>query len=393
MKSMHFMIFLGIVLSIYFAVNSYIYVRGLQAFAITPSWRIIYKILFWVIAFSFIIGEILEHTSSSVLGEWVYRVGAFWTAFMLYLFIAVVLIDLVRIIDKLFPVIPQFIKQDPVKYKFVTGIVTFAAVSLIVLSGHINTLRTRVHQVPVHIRKTALSNPGMKILMASDIHLGALIGDRREHRLVQIIKKQKPDLVLLCGDLVDGDIAPVLRKNLGRHLQEINPPMGMYAIPGNHEYIGGISKTIPYLESINIKILRDEIVSLPNGVQLIGRDDRDSYRPGFRGRKSLSQLTSQVDLSRPVIVMNHQPYNLDEAVKAGVDLQLSGHTHHGQMWPLNYITSAIFEKSRGYLRKNQTHFYVSSGFGTWGPPVRIGTAPEVVVFNVTFNQESLTTDH
>jgi predicted MPP superfamily phosphohydrolase len=384
MKILQFIVFISIVLSIYFSVNYYIYIRGLQAFSVTPEWKSVYKIVFWTVVSSFIVGEILEHTSSSAFGEWVYRVGAFWTAFMLYLFIAVVLIDMIRIIDKLVPIIPLIIKQDPAKYRFIAGITVFSIVSVIVIIGHLNTLRTKIHEISLHIPKTAHSNPGMKILMASDIHFGALIGDRREHKLVEIIKSQKPDLVLLCGDIIDGDIAPALRKNLGRHLQDINPPMGMYAIPGNHEYIGGIHKTIPYLESINIKILRDEIISLPNGVQIVGRDDKDANRIGVSRRKTLSELTSQLDKSKPVIVMNHQPYNLDEAVENGVDLHLSGHTHHGQMWPLNYITSAIFEKSRGYLKKGETHCYISSGFGTWGPSVRIGNTPEVVVFNITF---------
>jgi predicted MPP superfamily phosphohydrolase len=385
MKTLQFIIFLSIVLSIYFSTNLYIYIRGLQAFSITPYWKLSYKIIFWIVASSFIVGEFLEHTSSSVIGEWIYRVGAFWTAFMLYLIIAVVLIDVIRIIDKLIPIIPVVIKLNPVKYKFIIGISVFSIVSLIIIAGHINTLRTKIHEISLHIPKETSSNPGMKILMASDIHLGALIGDRREKKLVEIINKQKPDLVLLCGDIVDGDIAPVLRKNLGKHLQEIKPSLGMYAIPGNHEYIGGIHKTIPYLESINIKILRDEVITLSNGVQLIGRDDRDSNRIGAKKRKSLAQLTSNIDTSKPVIVMNHQPYNLDEAVEAGIDLHLSGHTHHGQMWPLNYITSAMFEKSRGYLKKEGTHFYISSGFGTWGPSVRIGNTPEVVVFNITFD--------
>lgn len=226
----------------------------------------------------------------------------------------------------------------------------------------------------------------MKIVMASDIHLGALIGENREEHLVSIITKQKPDLVLLCGDLVDGDVGAALRKNLGRHFQEIRTPMGVYAIPGNHEYIGGIKKTLPYLESINIKLLRDKVLVLPNGVQLVGRDDRDNRTMGEgTGRKSLNELMTGLDKTFPIIVMNHQPFDLDEAVKEDVDLHLSGHTHHGQLWPFNYMTKAIFELSWGYLKKGNTNFYVSSGFGSWGPPVRLGNTPEVVVFNLTFN--------
>ncbi len=382
MRATTFLIFFGTVLLIYFSVNFLIYTRGLQAFSISPAWRKTYIITFWLIVASFVIGEILEHTYSSLIGEWIYRIGAFWLAFMLYFTLAILLIDFVRLLNYFFHFLPEITQN----FRFRLGIMTIAVVSLIVLAGHINALNTRIKEISLNIPKKVTGNHQMKIVMASDIHLGALIGENREEHLVSIITKQKPDLVLLCGDLVDGDVGAALRKNLGRHFQEIRTPMGVYAIPGNHEYIGGIQKTLPYLESINIKLLRDKVLVLPNGVQLVGRDDRDNRTMGEgTGRKSLNELMTGLDKTFPIIVMNHQPFGLDEAVKEDVDLHLSGHTHHGQLWPFNYMTKAIFELSWGYLKKGNTNFYVSSGFGSWGPPVRLGNTPEVVVFNLTFN--------
>ena len=387
MRATSFLIFFGIVFLIYFSLNYLIFSRGLIAFSVTPAMRKGYTITFWLLVSSFIIGEILEHTHSSLPGEWIYRIGAFWLAFMLYFSFVLLVIDIVRVFNYFFHFLPVF--TQTFWYRF--GLVTVAVVSIIVIAGHINALNTRVRQISLDIPKKVNGNNHMKILMASDIHLGALIGENRELRLVEIINSQKPDLVLLCGDLVDGDIASVLRKNLGRHLQEIRTPMGVYAIPGNHEYIGGIQKTLPYFESINIKLLRDQTLVLPNGVQLVGRDDRDNRRMGdANGRKSLKELTSNLDPAFPIIVMNHQPFDLDEAVKEKVDLHLSGHTHNGQLWPFNYITKAIFELSWGDLKKGSTNFYVSSGFGSWGPPVRTGNSPEVAVFNITFSDPSLT---
>jgi len=382
MRATTFLIFFGTVLLIYFSVNFLIYTRGLQAFSISPAWRKTYIITFWLIVASFVIGEILEHTHSSLIGEWIYRIGAFWLAFMLYFTLAILLIDFVRLLNYFFHFLPEITQN----FRFRLGIITIAVVPLIVIAGHINALNTRVKEISLNIPKKVTGNHQMKIVVASDIHLGALIGENREEHLVSIITKQKPDLVLLCGDLVDGDVGAALRKNLGRHFQEIRTPMGVYAIPGNHEYIGGIKKTLPYLESINIKLLRDKVLVLPNGVQLVGRDDRDNRTMGEgTGRKSLKELMTGLDKTFPIIVMNHQPFDLDEAVKEDVDLHLSGHTHHGQLWPFNYMTKAIFELSWGYLKKGNTNFYVSSGFGSWGPPVRLGNTPEVVVFNLTFN--------
>jgi len=381
MRLTSFLIFFGIALLIYFSFNFYVFSRGLQAFSISPAWRNGYIIVFWVIVSCFVVGEILEHTRSSAVSEWIYRVGAFWLAFMLYFALTLIVFDLIRLLDYFFHFLPE---MTPI-LRFRIGLATVAFVSFIVVFGHINALNTRIREISLVIPKKVTGNHQMRIVMASDIHLGALIGENREAKLVRIINSQNPDLVLLCGDLVDGDIAPVLRKNLGKHLQEIKSVMGVYAIPGNHEYIGGIKKTLPYLKSVNIKLLRDSVMVLPNGVQVVGRDDRDNRQIGDENRrKTLKELMVGIDKTFPVIVMNHQPFNLDEAVVENIDLHLSGHTHHGQLWPLSYITKAVFELSWGFLKKGDTNFYVSSGFGSWGPPVRTGNTPEVVVFNLTF---------
>lgn len=380
MRSISFIIFFSIIMLIYSSANYYLYVRGLQAFSLTQSYRRWYIIIFWTVAASFIVGSFLERLATSAFSEWVYRIGSFWIAYMLYLGMAVVLIDIIRMTNYFFHFLPPFSEM----MRFRLGLIVFSTVSIIVIGGHINALWINVREIPLTIHKKVTGSPEVKILMASDIHLGALIGERREKKLLDIIQEQKPDLVLLCGDLVDGEIAPVLRKNLGRHIQEIRTPLGVYAILGNHEYIGGIEKTLPYLKSINIKVLIDETVTLQDGIQLVGRNDRSSER-GPLARKPLAELLSGIDPTKPLIVMNHQPFNLQEAADANVDLHLSGHTHHGQLWPMNYITKAIFELSWGYLKKGNTNFYVSSGYGSWGPSVRVGNRPEVVVFKLKFD--------
>jgi len=356
MRLTSFLIFFGTALFIYISFNYFIYTRGLQAFSISSSWRTTYIVVFWTVVSCFVVGEILEHTRSSLISEWIYRVGAFWLAFMLYFALTLLVFDVIRLANYFFHFLPELTQL----FRFRLGLASVVLVSTLVLAGHINALNTRIREISLTIPRKINGSHEMKIVMASDIHLGALIGENREAKLVRIINAQKPDLVLLCGDLVDGDIASVLRKNLGKHLQEIKSAMGVYAIPGNHEYIGGIQKTLPYLESINIKELRDKVLILPNGVQVIGRDDRDNRQMGEENRrKTLKELMAGLDKSYPVIVMNHQPFNLEEAVDEGVDLHLSGHTHHGQLWPLNYITKAVFELSWGYLKKGNTHFYVS----------------------------------
>lgn len=382
MRALSFLIFFSIVLIVYSSLNYLVFSRGLLVFSCSPAIKKWYTIIFWTLVSSFLVGMIWERAASSIVSEWVYRVGAFWLAFMFYFLMVLLVIDLVRLADYFFHFLPSFSPTGKLNF----GYAIIGLVTLIVSGGYINALTTRVKEIPLTIHKTVTGKKELKIMMASDIHLGALIGERQELKLVRIINEQQPDVVLLCGDLVDGDIGPVLRKNLGKHLQEIRTPMGVYAIPGNHEYIGGIQNTLPYLQSININVLRDQVVTLPNGIQLVGRDDRDSRRMGeANGPRELKELVRNLDPTKPIIVMNHQPFHLEEAVNAGVDLHLSGHTHHGQMWPLNYITGAIFEVSWGLKQKENTTVYVSSGFGSWGPPVRTGNTPEVVVFKIKFD--------
>ncbi len=121
------------------------------------------------------------------------------------------------------------------------------------------------------------------------------------------------------------------------------------------------------------------------GMYVAGREDRSSGQFGGKKRKAIEELLSGLDRARPLILMDHQPFHLEEAERCGVDLQLSGHTHHGQLWPLNFITRAVYEVSMGYRRKGGTHVYVSNGVGTWGPPVRIGNRPEILRITLRFS--------
>jgi len=205
-------------------------------------------------------------------------------------------------------------------------------------------------------------------------------------QLVERINALEPDIVLFPGDILDEAIEPVLKYKSGEPLKNIISKYGVYAITGNHEYIGGIDESASYLKSLGIRLLRDSIVLIDNSFYLIGREDRDSRR--FHGilRKPLKLLMQNIDKSKPVILLDHQPFKLNESEKNGIDFQLSGHTHHGQLWPVNYITEKVYELSWGYIKKGNTHYYVSSGYGTWGPPVRIGNTPELLLIEIKFKE-------
>ena len=374
-------VFFTIALSIYSLVNIYLFYKGYQAIPVLQNNKLIYAISFFVLAGLFIFAKILESKHSSIITDALNIIGGFWLAFMLYGFLFFFLSDIILLILR----IPGIVKGDSIvifrKWSF---IIIISASALLIIGGFINAIIPFTREYNITINKSAGQVKTLRIAAVSDIHLGSIIRKRSLKKMSGIIKDLRPDLVLLLGDIVDGEIGPVMRGDLLQYFSYPDCTDGLYAITGNHEFIGGAARTIPYIESKGIKILKDEMVTLPGGIQLIGRLDRDSFRFYRKERLSLGELMKQADTTKPVILLDHQPFHLDETAKYGIDLQLSGHTHNGQMWPLNHVTAMIYELSTGYLKKRNTNFIVSSGYGLWGPRVRSGSRSEVLLINLTF---------
>lgn len=379
-----FLIFFSIVLLIYSALNYYVFIHGLNAIPVGHPYRTPYKWTFLILASAYIIGRVLERIWLSPVSEVFTWIGSFWLAAILYLFIIAILIDLVRLAHLVIPY-PGFITKDYAAAKLLLLAGIIGVVVIIVIAGHINALSPRIKHLDLTVHKNAGTLQKLNIVMISDIHMGTIIGPRRLSAIVNKVNALSPDLILIVGDAVDEDLAPVIRHNLGANLENLKAPLGVYSITGNHEYIGGAEAAVAYLLKHGIKVLRDSIVLVNESFYLAGREDRDKERFSGKKRMTVEALLKDLDHNRPIILLDHQPFNLGDAEKAGVDLQLSGHTHHGQLWPANYIANAIYEVSWGYLLKGNTHFYVSSGIGSWGPPVRTGNRPEIVDIHLTFD--------
>ena len=377
-RTIGMLIFFGIFFTVYGLVNAYIFIRGWQAIPPGTVARGVYSAVFLTLALSFITGRFLERAWFSAVSETFVWIGSFWLAAMLYFFLAVLVLDVLRLLNFLIPFFPAWITADYTMAKERTAFVVMSAVVLILLGGHINAWLPNITSLTLAVPKQVQGLKSMNIVAVSDIHLGTIIGRGRLKSLVEKVNSFRPDLILLVGDIVDEDLGPVVRENLGAMLTELTARYGVLAVTGNHEYIGGADEACAYLTAHGVVMLRDSVVRLENGVAIVGREDRSIGQFAHQKRKPLEELMAVVDKRFPVILMDHQPFHLDEAVRQGIDLQLSGHTHHGQLWPFNFITKAIYEISRGYEQRGGTHFYVSTGFGTWGPPVRTGNRPEIV---------------
>jgi predicted MPP superfamily phosphohydrolase len=369
-------IFFIIVFTVYFLTNFYLWFKGRRALSgegFSTTW---FTVVFLVLASTFIAGKFLEHSYTNLLSDILNVIGGFWMAFMLYGFLIWLTADILLLIQKPFHLIPE--AAIPKFRLWLFAGVTTATVVLIVI-GFINAVSPVTKRYDLTVDKSfGDGSETMSIVAVSDIHLGSIIRKRSMRHLSEMIAKEKPDLVLFLGDLIDGSIGPVLRDDLLSWLTLPELPYGKYAITGNHEFMSDLRKSIPYIEGKGIKVLSDEVVRLDNGVQIVGRTDRTAMQGSGPGRASLDSLLAQTDTRAPVILLDHQPYDLSALAGTAVDLQLSGHTHNGQMWPLTIITNKMFELSHGYRKFGNTHVIVSSGFGIWGPRMRIGTRPEIL---------------
>ena len=382
MKRYKMAVFFISVLTIYTLINLYLYFKGLNAIPALQTHKLLYAISFLLFAAVFIIAKIIEAQHSSLITDVLNIFGGFWLAFMLYGFLFFILSDIALLILK----VTGTLSSDTIPLFRKWSFILTAGLSFILITGgFINALIPVVKEYNITINKPAGGKKSMRIAAVSDIHLGSIIRKRSIKKLSSILKEINPDMVLLLGDIIDGEIGPVLRGDLLQYFTCPKCNEGLYAITGNHEYIGGVNRTIPYIESKGIRVLKDEIVTLEGGIQLVGRIDRDASRFSGKGPLPLNELMKKADTSKPVILLDHQPFHIDESVNSGVDLQLSGHTHNGQMWPLNYITKMIYDVSYGYLKKNNTHIIVSSGYGLWGPRVRSGSRSEVLLINIKFD--------
>jgi predicted MPP superfamily phosphohydrolase len=299
-------------------------------------------------------------------------------AVVVYAFLAALVCDLVRLVHRVRPFLPEPLTPRRVVFGLGVGI------ALAVSAGAANAalVQTPAYDVPVEKRAGTLRE--LRVVLASDIHLGTVVGKQRFGRIVQAIQSLKPDVILLAGDVIDEDLAPVLAEDVGDHLRDLRAPYGVFGVTGNHEYIGGVERAVAYLEEHGIRMLRDRAVEVAGAFTVVGRDDATAERFGAPPRRPLKEILEKVDRTKPVLLLDHQPRDFRPALEEGVDLQVSGHTHHGQLWPFSLVTRAVYELSWGLERRGASHFYVSCGAGTWGPPVRLGNSPEVVLLKLQF---------
>jgi len=386
MKGHQFVIFITIFLTIFLTGNIYVFIRGWQALHINNLVKSIYSILFTLAAFLFIIVQISRRSGLLENNKILTLTGSIWLAFILYVLLIVILIDLIRGLNFFFHFLPakEILLKAHVPLMLFMGTL-FASCSIVII-GIITASNPAVNKIEIKIDKKANNKNSLNIVMASDVHLGAIVGRKKFQTLVDTINSLNADIVLFPGDFIDMTIEPLIEDNIGPLIESIHSKYGVYAVTGNHEYFGGVSKAVNFMNEHKINVLLDESIEIDKSILLVGRKDKTVTRFTGKERKTLTELLNGKRTDIPIIVMDHQPSSINESVNNMIDLHLSGHTHNGQLLPINFITNALYEVSNGYAKKDNTHIFVSKGYGTWGPPVRTTGRPEIVVLQIVFDE-------
>ena len=303
-----------------------------------------------------------------------YEVGTSSIFVLLYLFMLFLVLDLGRLVH----LVPRTLLYH--NWWTAAGVTVF--MFALFLYGNLH-YKHKYREV-LTLTSQKVSKP-VRLLMASDLHLGYHNRRAELHRWVDMMNAEQPDLILIAGDIIDGSMRPLLEEQMAEEFRRLKAPV--YACLGNHEFYAGQSDARQFYRDAGIRLLQDTC-AVVGDLCIIGRDDRTN-----RHRMSVARLAAEADSSlvplhaslkeKFSILLDHQPYHLEEAEQAGLDFQFSGHTHYGQVWPISWITDAIYECAFGSHQRGRTNYYVSSGLGIWGGKFRIGTRSEYVVLELS----------
>jgi predicted MPP superfamily phosphohydrolase len=371
-------IFLLSFLCIYGGINFYAFSRAKIVFHFSGAAQIIIIALFILLTLTPAIVRLAESLHLETFAQSIAYAGYLWMAFIFLFFVLGVALDILRYLS-------GFLYQgagSALLNNIAFGLALLISFVLVVY-GFFDAQKIRVRQLEIQTDQSLPNDGKIRIVQISDVHIGIIIREKRLQSLLDTVRRYNPDILVSTGDLLDGELDHVMV--LAEQFVPIKPKFGKYAIMGNHEYYVGISHALQFTKNAGFDILRDEARQIA-GINIFGMDDITGRRLGAAPNNSAFEklLTGRPDGF--VLLLKHQPV-VDE--KDNFNLQLSGHTHRGQIFPFRLVTHLFFPQDYGFysLGKDKV-LYVSGGAGTWGPPVRIFAPPEITVIDLTGKKQN-----
>lgn len=362
--------------AIYLLPNVYLFSHLSKLFASNRA-KLIFAIFFILLVLVFPISEMIINNPEVYYLRMILLLGYYYTPVLLYSVLLYILFDLLLLINIKFKVVAKnLIISTKLRFAVFSGVLII--VSIIMTTGIINFNNSTINNYSIEVPKKLGNLDQLKIAMAADIHFSEITSEYFARQFVKKINSINADIVLLAGDIVESNRSNPKMDFFIDQLKQINTKYGIYAVEGNHELYGR-PYNFDFFQDSDITLLRDTVFTVANSFQIIARKDRHD-----RNRKSLPEIMEQSSDDLPCILLDHQPYNLDMAYDNNVDVQFSGHTHYGQLFPINLIVNYIYEISWGYRKINNTHFFVTCGAQGWGPQVKTASQSEIMEINIKF---------
>ena len=388
-----------ILLNIYVLRWGYLWIGNCHHLFQSRIFRIILTVIYTLIALTPLTGFLIR--KPAFLHRILKITSNYFLGIFMYILMVLFSIDIVRLILK-YAVHASWI-QSRIVFAAV-GACCICIVIIISFSGIYHAKHIKVTPYKITVDKSAPDMDSLKIVLLADTHFGYNSGAVHAQEIVDKINEQNPDLVCIAGDIFDNEYDAVREpEKISEILRTIRSKYGVYACWGNHDLnepiLAGFafkhkkkdSKQLKdprmkrFLQNSNIQLLEDEAVLIDNSFYVVGRKDASLIEKIEEKRKTPAQLTQKLDKDKTIIVIDHQPKELQDIADAGVDLDLCGHTHDGQTFPGNFTVKFLWENPCGYLQKGSMHNIVTSGSGVWGPAMRVGTDSEICTINLTFS--------
>jgi predicted MPP superfamily phosphohydrolase len=360
----------------YIIPNIYLFFRIKDLF-ISRAYRRWYIFLYLLMAAIYPLSERLSHQEPNLPMQLLSTISGYILPFYLYLFLSVLLFDLLLLLNLLFRLVPSDTRKT-FSFRFYTLSAMIILSIAVVVAGAINLNTIRVSEYRVEVPRRHSKTDHLRVAFVADIHIQQNTSLRYIEQLVRKINALQPDLMLYGGDMTEGDRENETTEAIESVLRNIHAKYGVFGVTGNHEFYGGKEQG-GFFRKAGITLLCDTMMRINNSIYLAGRYDQH-----FGRRKTITGLLGTEPPDLPVILLDHRPIELKKTSLTAVDVQFSGHTHHGQMFPINLITQCVYELSWGYKKIRKTHFFVTSGLRLWGPPVKTAGKSEIMQVDICF---------
>jgi hypothetical protein len=376
-------LFLLTFISLYGAIHLYLFVKARSAFALGLGASVAMGLFLTAMVVAPIAVRVLDRHGIHLAGRYLAYFAYTWMGLLFFFLCLSLCLDVYNLSMRFLALLPGS-STGSLLWKGRDSF-TFIILGVLFLGGlsAYSAWQIRLERVVLQTVKLPAQVEKITIAQISDVHLGPMVGERRLARIVRLLERGKPDLVVATGDLVDAQMDRL--NNLADMLTQLNPPLGKFAITGNHEFYAGIRQSESFLRAAGFNLLRNEGLKLDGLLKIVGVDDpagKRRYPENSVVGKEEKILLADSDSERFTLLLKHRPRIEKESI-GRFDLQLSGHTHGGQIFPFNLITRLFYSKQTGLHRLGRgSVLYVSRGTGTWGPPMRFLSPPEVTLIEL-----------